>query len=158
MQINSIWQHICENYSCRIRESSWVPEYVFAALRLHGYETLRSEGHTPKDAHEVLLHRILHSHHPTAFIKHLQTVLHQEPHGVLEALCMLRRHRPEIQEMLYKSNDELNHWFSQHSKFLSDTLPRHWKYQDKAHAIRVMISLVRSVELWLEAIFRVINK
>lgn len=163
--LQELWQCLCEDFAARMPPQVWDPAYTLAALRLHGYRTLRaSPTHEARDAHEILLHGILHRATQGGgattddWRRRMRTVLHQEPHCVLEALCMLRRHLPDTARLLCRADDDLRTWWSTHPSSLQKIVPVSWDLQNKpAEAVEVAVSLIRSVEIWLEAIFNVIQ-
>lgn len=122
------------------------PWRVFASLRLHGWSTLLRDPASHVDPHERMLFRIIVQKQP-GLQRQFISILHATPNAPLRALCMLFTAHPEVEQWLGMPADTLRSAVAGHSHLV----PPDWR----GHYVDHLVALVRSVELWLQAILLV---
>lgn len=167
-EYREVWKALCASYDRKKRYH--IPVHMFAALRLSGWRSLRTDEHQPHDVHEMVLKEILSPLHRPGqdpdLTRRFKAIAHERPHSPIEALCSLRIHVPELENYLGLSNSDLIHALRETgSKVVYKVLPKDWKGDNEVESfesfgkstleVEHVAVLIRSVEIWLEAFYRV---
>jgi hypothetical protein len=147
MSLKSVWHHLVKHYKPK-RKRVPVGD-IYASLNLVGVHSFRLG--KPKDGREMLLKAVLNGE-PGLF-EELQAVLHETPHAPIEALYALYMIAPEVGDHFEDSPSKLRKWLKTRRGYLvvKRLEPHEWAHAG-VHATELVLNLIKSAAVWIEAI------